>query len=60
MNIDKLLEERNTDLKVTYESIQQLSIQLQQSKEQALILKGAIKQLEELKEAKKDDKDVKK
>ena len=39
MNIDKLLEERNTDLKVTYESIQQLSIQLQQAKEQALILK---------------------
>lgn len=60
MNIDKLLEERNTDLKVTYESIQQLSIQLQQAKEQALILKGAIKQLEELKEAKKDDKDIKK
>ena len=60
MNIDKLLEERNTDLKVTYESIQQLSIQLQQAKEQALILKGAIKQLEELKEAEKDDKDIKK
>lgn len=60
MNIDKLLEERNTDLKVTYESIQQLSIQLQQAKEQALILKGAIKQLEELKEAGKDDKDIKK
>ena len=60
MDIDKLLEERKADLKVTYESIQQLSIQLQQAKEQALILKGAIKQLEELKEAKKDDKDIKK
>lgn len=60
MNIDKLLEERKADLKVIYESIQQLSIQLQQAKEQALILKGAIKQLEELKEAGKDDKDIKK
>lgn len=60
MNIDKLLKERKADLKVTYESIQQLSIQLQQAKEQALILKGAIKQLEELKEAEKDDKNIKK
>lgn len=60
MNIDKLLEERKADLKVTYESIQRLNVQLQQAKEQALILKGAIKQLEELKEAEKDDKDIKK
>ena len=60
MDIDKLLEERKADLKVTYESIQRLNVQLQQAKEQALILKGAIKQLEELKEAKKDDKDIKK
>lgn len=60
MDIDKLLEERKADLKVTYESIQRLNVQLQQAKEQALILKGAIKQLEELKEAEKDDKDIKK
>lgn len=60
MDIDKLLEERKADLKVTYESIQRLNVQLQQAKEQALILKGAIKQLEELKEDGKDDKDIKK
>ena len=47
-DINKLLEERKENLQETLNAIQSLQSQLQQAKEQALILKGAIAQLEEL------------
>lgn len=47
-DINKLLEERKSNLDETVKTIQQLEVQLQQAREQALILKGAIAQLEEL------------
>ena len=47
-DINKLLEERKGNLQETLNTIQSLQQQLQQAQEQALILKGAIAQLEEL------------
>ena len=47
-DINKLLEERKGNLQETLNAIQSLQSQLQQAQEQALILKGAIAQLEEL------------
>lgn len=47
-DINKLLEERKGNLQETLNAIQSLQQQLQQAQEQALILKGAIAQLEEL------------
>ena len=47
-DINKLLEERKGNLQETLNVIQSLQSQLQQAQEQALILKGAIAQLEEL------------
>lgn len=47
-DINKLLEERKENLQETLNAIQNLQAQLQQAQEQALILKGAIAQLEEL------------
>ena len=47
-DINKLLEERKNSLDETVKTIQQLEVQLQQTREQAFILKGAIAQLEEL------------
>lgn len=47
-DINKLLEERKGNLQETLNAIQSLQRQLQQAQEQALILKGAIAQLEEL------------
>jgi hypothetical protein len=47
-DINKLLEERKENLQETLNAIQSLQQQLQQAQEQALILKGAIAQLEEL------------
>ena len=47
-DINKLLEERKGNLQETLNAIQSLQSQLQQTQEQALILKGAIAQLEEL------------
>lgn len=47
-DINKLLEERKGNLQETLNAIQSLQAQLQQAQEQALILKGAIAQLEEL------------
>lgn len=47
-DINKLLEERKGNLQETLNTIQSLQQQLQQVQEQALILKGAIAQLEEL------------
>lgn len=47
-DINKLLEERKGNLQETLNAIQNLQQQLQQAQEQALILKGAIAQLEEL------------
>ena len=47
-DINKLLEERKGNLQETLNAIQNLQAQLQQAQEQALILKGAIAQLEEL------------
>ena len=46
--INKLLEERKGNLQETLNAIQSLQSQLQQAQDQALILKGAIAQLEEL------------
>ena len=47
-DINKLVEERKGNLQETLNAIQSLQSQLQQAQEQALILKGAIAQLEEL------------
>lgn len=47
-DINKLLKERKGNLQETLNAIQSLQSQLQQAQEQALILKGAIAQLEEL------------
>ena len=47
-DINKLLEERKENLQETLNVIQSLQSQLQQAQEQALFLKGAIAQLEEL------------
>lgn len=47
-DINKLLKERKGNLQETLNAIQNLQAQLQQAQEQALILKGAIAQLEEL------------
>ena len=47
-DIKKLLEERKGNLQETLNAIQSLQAQLQQAQEQALFLKGAIAQLEEL------------
>lgn len=56
-DINKLLEERKSNLDETVKTIQQLEVQLQQAREQALILKGAIAQLEELNNKDEEDKE---
>ena len=56
-DINKLLEERKSNLDETVKTIQQLEVQLQQAREQALILKGAIAQLEELNDKDEEEKE---
>lgn len=56
-DINKLLEERKSNLDETVKTIQQLEVQLQQAREQALILKGAIAQLEELNNKDEEEKE---
>ena len=56
-DINKLLEERKSNLDETVKTTQQLEVQLQQAREQALILKGAIAQLEELNNKDEEEKE---
>ena len=59
-DINKLLEERKENLQETLNAIQSLQSQLQRAQEQALLLKGAIAQLEELnKDAEEESTDKK-